>query len=331
MTTTDVTIIPPEMDGLLLAKRRPVDRNPAAVYLASLSSDAGRRSQNQVLRVIAGLLGGELDTVNWAALRYQHTAALRTRIVESGYSPASVRKFFAALRGVLRHAWRLGQMSAEDYQRATDLGKVGGSTLPRGRYVTPEETKAMMEACMKDSSTAGVRDAAMLGSMYFALLRRDEVTALNLDDYDSETGRTVVRGKGRKERINFITNGAAAAMKDWLTLRGKDAGPLFLAIGKTGKIRPKRRLSDQAVYNMIDKRIREAGLEDVSPHDFRRTGISDMLDATGDLALVSKAAGHNSPQTTARYDRRPEGRLKDAAGELFLPYNSRTEVSDAPE
>src|SRR3989304_2166918 len=76
--------------SLVLKKLQPLERNPAAVYLASLRK-TGRRTQRQALDVIAVMLSGKNSNAfrcNWGAVRYQHTAAIRTRLAET-YAPAS--------------------------------------------------------------------------------------------------------------------------------------------------------------------------------------------------------------------------------------------------
>jgi hypothetical protein len=93
-----------------------LDRNAAAVYLASMNSEAGRRTMRQALNLCAGLLSsGKANALAfaWHELRFQHVTALRTRLAET-YKPASVNKILAAVRGVLKSAWQLGLMSAED-------------------------------------------------------------------------------------------------------------------------------------------------------------------------------------------------------------------------
>jgi hypothetical protein len=63
---------------------------------------------------------GKQLTVRWQELRYQHTIAIQSALFER-YSAATAHKLLSALRGVLKQGWRLGLMSAEDYQRAADV------------------------------------------------------------------------------------------------------------------------------------------------------------------------------------------------------------------
>src|SRR5438105_10945478 len=115
------------------------------------------------LDLLAGLLGGEPDALalDWAALRYQHTAAVRAALA-ARYAPATANKMLAALRGVLREAWRLGYVSAEDYRRAADLAPVRGTTLPRGRALTVGELRALFAAVAEDVRPATrARDASL--------------------------------------------------------------------------------------------------------------------------------------------------------------------------
>jgi len=308
-----------------LAVSLPLDRNPAAVYLAHLAPGMGRRAMRDALSIMAGMLtGGEADalTCEWAALRFQHTAALRSRLAER-YAPATVNRLLSALRGVLKAAWQLGLMTAEDCQRAGNVGRVRGETIPAGRELTSGEIAALMGACENDHTPAGARDATLIALLYACGLRRAEVVDLNMTDYDRATGRLVVRGKGQKKRIAWLSNGVLDAMTDWLTVRGSDPGPIFWPTRKNGTLAGNALTSTQTVYRALRKRAHEAGVRDFSPHDLRRTFVSDLLDAGADIATVAKMAGHANVQTTARYDRRTEEAKRRAAGLLHVPYRGR--------
>lgn len=308
--------IQPTGDGRL-------DGNPAAVYLARLSTGS-RRTMRQALDTIAGLLSGTPDALSfpWSALKYQHIAAIRSKLADT-YAPATASKMLCAVRGVLWEAWRLELIPEADFRRAVDVKGVRGEALPTGRALTGGEIASLMGACAKDRTTAGARDAAMIALLYAGGLRRAEVCGLDVQDLDPrESLLRVRRAKGRKERVVPLVAGATAAAEDWLEARGYAPGPLFVPVDKAGAISI-RRLSTQAVYNIIVRRASEAGVDHFSPHDFRRSMISHLLDAGADLVTVSKLAGHAAVTTTARYDRRGDEAKRKAVDMLHVPYRRR--------
>ena len=308
-------------DTLVLVHELPLDRCPAAVYLAQLKQSS-RRPQRQALDLVASLLtGGKANclTLNWAEVRYQHTAAVRGRLLD-GYAPTTANRILSALRGVLEQTWLLGQISAEDYHRAARLSPVIGETLPAGRELSATEILALLQDCAKDPRPIGIRDGAIIALMYATGLRREEVTILDLADYDAEHEKLVIRGKRSKQRTAYIVEGAIAALNDWLKVRGNDAGPLFVSVNKGGKIVYGRRLTAQAIYHLLGSRGKRAGVKFFTPHDLRRTFVSNLLDVGVDIATVAKMAGHSNIQTTARYDRRPEEAKQRAAKLLNVPY-----------
>ena len=129
-----------------------------------------------------------------------------------------------------------------------------------------------------------------------------------------------VQGKRNKARRVPVVGGAVEALTDWLSVRGMEAGPLFVRIRKSDRM-THARLTTQAVYHILAQRVGEAGITVAcSPHDMRRTFVGDLLDAGADIATVQKLAGHANVTTTARYDRRGEATKRKAAKMLHVPY-----------
>lgn len=310
--------------SLVLTTPPPLTLHPAAVYLAHLAPGS-RPTMEQALNTIARLLTngqGDVYTLNWAALRYQHTAAIRASLMQQ-FAPATANKMLCALRRVLREALRLDLMDATDYAKAVDFPSIKTKKELRGRALSPREIAALFQVCQEDPTPTGARDAALIAILRGGGLRRAEAVNLELRDFTVTTGELKVRdGKGGKDRTVYLPSAAVTVVEDWLTMRGKKPGPLLCPIRKGGKIQP-RRMTPQAVLLIIRKRATEAGVESFSPHDFRRTFCSDLLDAGTDIVTVQKLAGHASPVTTAKYDRRGEEVKRKAVEQLGIPYTRR--------
>ncbi|MGH3391237.1 MAG: tyrosine-type recombinase/integrase [Actinomadura sp.] len=313
-------------------------RDPYHVYLRSLDSAQSRRTMRGCLDRIARLAGDGAVTTGegwpWWRLRYADTAHIRSRLRETVgehgrplYSPASVNKHLVALRRVLHECWRLGLMSAEDYQRAVDLRSVPNVRLPRGHHVPDRVLGAALADCDADTSPAGRRDAALLAVLYTTGARRAEVAGLSVTDYDPAERSLRVLGKGDKERLVYVTVPAAGRLDAWLAVRGRAPGALFPPINKGGRrasviVDGHERLghpTGQAIADIVARRLDRAGAPAHTPHDFRRTFIGELLDAGVDLATAQQLVGHASPATTARYDRRPQRRRREAVDRLRLP------------
>lgn len=298
-------------------------QNPAAVYVSRFTTQVGRQTMYQALRTIAALLdpsSPDVFTFPWHQVRHHHTQAVRTILAER-YAPATANKLIAALRGVLKTAWRMGLMSMEDYYRAADIPSVRGQSLPAGRYVTKGELAAMLNAC-DDGTIAGVRDAAIITLLYGCGLRRAELVQLTVSDYNRADDTLRVHGKGNKWRLVPVPLGAVQALQDWLAVRGEESGPLFCAIRKGGRLTG-RGITTDTVYDILERRGKMANVQTLSPHDLRRTFVSDLLDAGADINVVQRLTGHAQVTTTARYDRRPEGAKRKAVDLLHIPYTPR--------
>lgn len=319
-----------QTEALTLSRPLPPDRNPAAVYLATLS-EGSRRTMRSALNKAARMLGLSAVEISgreitchycrWANLRSKHVALIRSQLLTE-YAPATVNKHLSAIRGTLRAAYRLRQMRGEDYHRAVAVESVNAEPDPAGRLLTREEIDALLRVCTKDTTPAGARDAAMIALWAVAGPRRAEIVNLDVRDYDAETGAVKVRSRrGEQERTIYVANGAKEAMDDWLTVRGETKGPLFVPVHHTGKMRISR-MTPQAAYNILRKRAKETGIEHVSPHDLRRTALSNLIDKT-DLSTAQKIAGHADPKTTARYDHRGEKIKQEAAADMTVEYRKQ--------
>ena len=122
-------------------------------------------------------------------------------------------------------------------------------------------------------------DGALIALLRAAGLRRAEVCALDVDDYNPAAGVLTVRhGKRNKDREIPIGNGTADALADWLMVRGDAPGPLFVPVNRGGRIEDQAEMHPDAIFAALAKRAAAAGVSDLSLHDLRRTFASDLLD-----------------------------------------------------
>jgi integrase len=314
-------------------------QNPAAVYLGSLSSETTKRSQREALNIIARKLlniedigrrkkgDGQLDCLlfDWSTLRYEHVSAIQTWLL-SEYQSSTAQRMIAAVKGALKAAWRTGLMTSDDYMRAVDLKAINPQSNA-GRMLSPGEIIALLSTC-QGATVKAKRDRAIIMLMAYHTARRAEITTVQYCDYVPEykpgVNRLVLHGKGRKDRVEFLQNGERKVLDDWIALRGSDPGPLFYLVRKSDEI-IKTPLSTMTVYMTVKRRMAQAGIKNATPHDLRRTAISNLLDVT-DALTAAKIAGHSNPMTTMKYDKRGEDKMIEAMGKIHMPDQETAEA-----
>ena len=222
---------------------------------------------NQAINVIAAIIEPALTagTLDWAKVGYSEVARVRSALAAK-YSPAMANKCLAALRGTMKSTFRLGLINSDSLARALDVRRIRGERTPNGRSLDATEITRLVVAC--DRTTAlGIRNAAIVAIGFGCGLRRAEIVGLDVADVFEDGAVLRVRGKGNKERLVYLPDGAETYLAVWLDNRGHQAGPLFCAVGRAG-VNP-RRLTEQTVYDILQALTEKAGMSHVSPHDLR--------------------------------------------------------------
>ncbi len=315
--TLPAAAIPLDENFLQALSGRDAPLNPARAYLLSLNSPRSRQTMASFLGIVAGMLGaGSADACSWGSLRRHHVMAVTELLRDTGRATATVNTYLSALKGVAKEAWMLRLMDVESFQHIRAVRNLRGSRLPRGRALSPDEIRALFAVCDADRTSLGPRDAAMLAVLLGCGLRRSEVVGLDLGDIVTQERALRVLGKGNKERLAYMPAGTWQRLHFWLEqVRSEVPGPLFSRIRRFDTLTDER-LTDQAVYHILQVRQGQAGIEKCAPHDLRRTFATAMLDNGEDLITVKDAMGHASVTTTQQYDRRGEQRLQDARDRL---------------
>lgn len=306
---TDLVPVPP-----VDLSRTPLRLDPVPVYLEGRKSPRSKRTMRQALERVARVTNLPLEKIRWEELEYVHTDAIRARLMAQ-YGPKTVSNTLVAIRGVLRTCWRLGLMSNEALALATDWDAVQASRLPKGREITADELAKLSAYCRPPTYSAATvqREAygAFLGATFALLvgagLRSSEVCNLTLAAYVPGETRVRLIGKGDKEGWGVFGEPEAAALTRWLVARGTlgvRGGWLLARVHKNGGLAETERLTTSALNHLCTDVARAAGIAHFTPHDCRRTYCTRLLAAGMDLARVQRLMRHESPKTTALYDRR---------------------------
>ncbi|WP_419779638.1 site-specific tyrosine recombinase XerD [Maridesulfovibrio sp.] len=173
-------------------------------------------------------------------------------------------------------------------------------------FLSPEEIGRIL-ALPKLTEKLGFRDRAMLELLYAAGMRVSELINLNIEDFDPQTGVLIIFGKGSKERlvpIHYVAqNFLNQYIKDWRPAFNPKVKNIFL--NRSGK-----GLSRQGVWKLIKKFALEAGIKrSISPHTFRHSFATHLLDGGADLRTVQLLLGHSDINATEIYTHIQAGRL----------------------
>jgi integrase/recombinase XerC len=222
---------------------------------------------------------------------------LLSALHEAGYAKTSIARKLASLRSFYKYGQREGWASSNPARALRNPRK--GRTLPH--FLTTEEIGKLLSA-PPAGTPMGLRDRAILETMYSAGLRVSELVALSDGDVDSSQGVLRVRGKGRRERLSPLGSYAVRALEAWLKVRtvsprepqGREA-PVFTNRFGT-------RLTTRSVGRMLEKYLRQTGLDRrTSPHTLRHSFATHLLDRGADIRSVQELLGHKSLVTTQIY------------------------------
>jgi integrase/recombinase XerC len=171
---------------------------------------------------------------------------------------------------------------------------------------------------IKTDTLFGLRNRAMFEVLYSSGVRISELAGLSMRDIEFR-GRSIrVMGKGSKERIVPVGQKALAALQAYRQKLEADKGTVIMAAGPADDDpvflnKNRGRLSARSIARTLDKVSRECGIfVPVSPHAFRHSFATHMLDSGADLRVVQELLGHKSLSTTQKYTHVSIDRLMEA-------------------
>ena len=226
-----------------------------------------------------------------------------------GFKPSTINRRLAAIKRLCR--WARTQGLIEENPTSEIKGVPRTRTAPKA--LSRREAARLVRMAQRHGNK---RDVAILQLLRHTGVRVSELCGLTLDDLEifERKGQITVRyGKGGRYREIPLNRDARRALREYLEVRPKVGdNPLF--IGQRGN-----GLGRAAVYDVVTKYARLAGLEDVSPHTLRHTFGKLALDAGETLVTVANLMGHSRLDTTAIYTQPSRRDLEKAVGKLADP------------
>ncbi|HVJ83327.1 MAG TPA: tyrosine recombinase XerC [Planctomycetia bacterium] len=234
--------------------------------------------------------------------------AFLAHLSESGYAASSIARRFSGLRSFCRYLIREGALERNPCEglRSPKIGR----KLPH--FLAGNQIETLLNA-PDVSIPMGLRDKAILETLYGGGLRVAELAGLDLPDVDLAEGIARVRGKGKRERLAPLGKHATAALHRWIQARrpkvdkkGKPTPAMFL--NRFGG-----RLTTRSVGRLLERYLKIAGLDPkTTPHTLRHTFATHLLERGADIRSVQELLGHASIATTQIYTHVTADRLRDA-------------------
>ncbi len=260
-------------------------------WLAELR--AARAISPHTARAYRGDVSRYLEGSSWPPGR-ESVARHLEGLEAAGVGPASRVRHAASIKAFLHWAVKAREIAAE---ALPDLPAMRAPPPPLPKVLWEGDAGRLVTAALADTSPIGLRDAAIVLTLYASGAREAEIRALDVCDVDLVRATLTIRhGKGGKSRIVPLAPVAVEAVTRWLAVRpGPKSGALWRdlrtydRLGRTGIVRALARVSAAA------------GLDAVNAHSLRHGCATAMLEGGADLRAIQAQLGHASPATTARY------------------------------
>ena len=280
-------------------------------YLTNMSAERGLSPNTltayryDLTQFLACLEAQEVVTVK--AITPGHVYGFLAGLRRSGQRPASITRKAISLKLWMQFLCRDGHRT-DDPAQAVETGKLA-LRLPTTLSL-PEIERLLMAP--PEDAPAGLRDRAMLETMYGCGLRVSELVALKSEDIDLRARLVRPFGKGGKERQVPLGDGVHDTLVAYLArsrpvlLAGKPPSP-FLFVTRHGGS-----MTRQHFLLLVKSYARQVGItRTISPHVLRHSFATHLLSGGADLRAIQEMLGHASVQTTQRYTRVDVARLRE--------------------
>ncbi|MBD2772001.1 tyrosine-type recombinase/integrase [Iningainema sp. BLCCT55] len=284
------------------------EQDVIALMLANIRAPSTRREYQKDLRKFFVAMTGCEPNVD-SVLEFLHLTEKRAvavvlkykaLLLAQGLKEATVNRRLSSIKSLVQFARKLGVCSYSLVD--VELEKV---LAYRDTSGVDAQTINSVVQLIERSTVQGKRDYALLRLLWENLLRRAEVSQLNIKDFDPHSSRLRILGKGQGTNDEWVKLSAATvnAISDWLQARGNitAASPLFISQDNRSR---GHRLTGDGIRKIVVKHFGEAGvLKLMSPHRIRHSGITTLLEATsGDVRKAQKVSRHAKLDVIYQYD-----------------------------
>lgn len=264
------------------------------------------------LKRFQDFVGGNIDPKEITASRINNYRLYLNRFKDErgrGLSVKTQSYHIIALRAFLKYLIKKDVRTLAPEK--IELGKIPARTV---EVLSREELERIFKA-VDHTKKNGPRDIAILETLYSTGLRVSELAGLNREQVDLKRREFMVRGKGKKPRIVFLSKKAADTIESYLKQRRDNYKPLFINLRQgNGDILgdEKRRLSTVSIENLVRKYALKAGIiKKVTPHTLRHSYATELLINGADIRSVQEMLGHSSITTTQIYTHLTNKKLRE--------------------
>ncbi|MBI2040243.1 tyrosine-type recombinase/integrase [Candidatus Microgenomates bacterium] len=228
---------------------------------------------------------------------------------KKGLKRVTQNYFMIALRAFLRYLARIDIATLSPEK--VELGETEARPL---KVLDEAHLKQLLDA-PDTSKKYGIRDRAILETLFSTGLRVSELASLNQDTINLGRREFGIVGKGGKERVVFISDSAADWLEKYLTARKDTFKPLFIRFqGKVDQTNngESMRLTPRSIERIVEKYVKMLGLSvKATPHTLRHSFATDLLINGADIRSVQEMLGHSNISTTQIYTHVTNQHLKD--------------------
>ena len=248
--------------------------------------------KNNILQLI-----NYLDSINIndiKSVKYETIRGYLSYLHENKYKSKSISRMISSMRSFFKY------LKVENVISNNPMTLISNPKLEKKlpKYLTINEVEKILNAPDLNDKI-GIRDAFILELLYVSGIRVSELVNIKLNDIEESQRRIKILGKGNKERYVLYGSRCSELLKKYISVRSNflKYPNDYLILSKTG-----RKINTREIRNIINRIKTKAGISiSISPHTFRHTFATHMLNEGADLRTVQELLGHENLSTTTIY------------------------------